>query len=378
VRRRAFLRGLGGLAAVGVAGTGGAALSGLLRPAQERADASTAGSSETSTTNASNRSSGANTNASNAARNTAKVTRRDLVQTEQADGRLSFGDTRTLSGGPQGTITALPTVGSVIDRGANLWEVDGHAGPALFFGERPMWRPLLTGVTRGEDVRQLEANLVALGFANATALGDDDKWTYATTTAVRKWQKARGLDQTGRVDTTDVIYAGAPVRVSAVKASVGDRAGSGPVLDVTGAEQIVLVKLDTSKAAVAKAGDGVKVKLEDGSTVDATIRTVGTVVHADTNGGGGTSNYVEVDIALGGRSIGYDDAPVTVAFTRSSATGVLAVPVRALLALAEGGYAVERVDSTGTELVGVQVGVFADGYVAVTGSISAGDTVVVA
>ena len=36
-------------------------------------------------------------------------------------------------------------------------------------------------------------------------------------------------------------------------------------------------------------------------------------------------------------------APVTVRLVRSSAQGVLAVPVSALLALAEGGYALERV-----------------------------------
>ena len=57
---------------------------------------------------------------------------------------------------------------------------------------------------------------------------------------------------------------------------------------------------------------------------------------------------------------------------------MLAVPVRALLALAEGGYAVERVTATGTELVPVELGAFADGYVQVTGTVAAGDTVVVA
>ncbi|HKA02679.1 MAG TPA: hypothetical protein VKD67_00070, partial [Acidimicrobiales bacterium] len=80
----------------------------------------------------------------------------------------------------------------------------------------------------------------------------------------------------------------------------------------------------------------------------------------------------------GGQSAGLDDAPVTINFTRSSAKGVLAVPVRALIALAEGGYAVERVTGTGTEFVPVKLGAFADGYVEITGSVAAGDTVVVA
>jgi hypothetical protein len=141
-------------------------------------------------------------------------------------------------------------------------------------------------------------------------------------------------------------------------------------------EQVVTVDLDTVKAAVAHQGDAVKVELDDGSSVNGTIRTVGTVVHAGANGG---NNYLDVVIALdGGRAVGLDDAPVSVHFTRSSVKGVLAVPVRALLALAEGGYAVERVTATGTELVPVTLGSYADGFVQVTGAVKDGDTVVVA
>ena len=61
-----------------------------------------------------------------------------------------------------------------------------------------------------------------------------------------------------------------------------------------------------------------------------------------------------------------------------AAEGVLAVPVEAVLALAEGGYAVEVDDGTARRLVGVELGVFADGMVEVTGELSPGDQVVVA
>jgi hypothetical protein len=60
------------------------------------------------------------------------------------------------------------------------------------------------------------------------------------------------------------------------------------------------------------------------------------------------------------------------------------VPVSALVALAEGGYALEVVsgqDATGaptTELIGVETGLFADGFVVVTGpDVEAGLEVVV-
>jgi len=56
------------------------------------------------------------------------------------------------------------------------------------------------------------------------------------------------------------------------------------------------------------------------------------------------------------------------------------VPAEALLALAEGGYAVEVPDSStlsGTRLEKVKIGEFADGWVQVTGDVKAGDQVVV-
>ncbi len=359
MNRRSFLTG-GALATVGLLGTGG--LFALTR-------GSSAGAADGSTTSTTLPPS----------TKTAKVSKRDLVQTEQVDGRVGYGDTRTIAGGPDGVITALPAEGSVIDRGATLWEVNGAPGPALLFGDKPMWRPLSSGVDKGEDVRQLEDNLVALRFADPAVLTVDDKYTSATATAVKKWQKSRGLDQTGVVETTDVVFASGPVRVAELKATVGGNGGPGTaVLDVTGSEQIVMVKLDTGKASVAKQDDPVTIKLTDGRTIDGTVRSVGTVVHTDSSGNQ-TSNYLDVVVAIAaGESAGLDDAPVTVNFTRSSATGVLAVPVRALLALAEGGYAVERVTATGTELVPVQLGAFADGYVQVTGSVADGDTVIVA
>ena len=61
------------------------------------------------------------------------------------------------------------------------------------------------------------------------------------------------------------------------------------------------------------------------------------------------------------------------------ATGVLVVPIRALVALAEGGYAVEKVSGATTQLVAVVPGAFGDGIVEITGDgIAEGDSVVVA
>jgi membrane fusion protein, multidrug efflux system len=68
-----------------------------------------------------------------------------------------------------------------------------------------------------------------------------------------------------------------------------------------------------------------------------------------------------------------------VALEKDRAEDALTVPVNALLALAEGGYAVEIVEADGsTHLVAVEPGIYADGTVEITGDeIEAGMKVVV-
>ena len=70
---------------------------------------------------------------------------------------------------------------------------------------------------------------------------------------------------------------------------------------------------------------------------------------------------------------------VEIHVSRIAEAGATAVPAAALLALAEGGYAVEVPDAaavTGTRLVRVEVGMFADGWVQITGDVAPGDQVV--
>jgi hypothetical protein len=76
---------------------------------------------------------------------------------------------------------------------------------------------------------------------------------------------------------------------------------------------------------------------------------------------------------------GLDEAPVDVEAISDSVSDVMAVPVSALVALAERGYAVEVDAGNGsTELVAVEPGFYADGLVEVTSSgLRAGDLVVV-
>jgi Putative peptidoglycan binding domain len=311
----------------------------------------------------------------------AEVTRRDLAEHEELDGTLGYGDTSQISIGATGTITALPALGSVIDRGQAVAEVDGLAVP-LLLGDRPLWRQLDADAADGVDIQELEANLVGLGFATSDTLTVDQEWTPATTAAVKDWQESLGRDQTGVVAPGDVVVLPAPVRVSAHPSAVGNPAG-GPVLEVTGTTRVVGIDLDATKQSLVGVDQAVEVVLPDNTATSGKVTSVGSVAEAgsDADGDGSPDGAtIEVLVALDDPAAGgsLDQAPVTVRVVTSVAQGVLAVPVDALLALADGSTVVERVEADGTtSQVPVETGAFADGWVEVTGDLAEGDDVVV-
>jgi hypothetical protein len=317
-----------------------------------------------------------------AAPHTQAATLKDLVERASMDGDLGYGDTRSIRSRKAGTLTAMAPAGTLVERGGGpfslswLYEVDGRAVPVLY-GTLPMWRPLTAGVDDGPDVRQLEENLVALGFADPAVMTVDDEFTSATTAAIKRWQKALGWDETGTVDPSDVTILEGPVRVAATTAVVGDELGpSAPVLDVSSPSRQVTVQASLSERELLDVGDAVEVVLPGEHSVGAHVTDIGRTATAQ--GDGAPTIKVTITLDDDAAAGDLDAAPVDVEVTEKAATGVLAVPVAALLALAEGGYGLEVLSADGTtHLVGVEVGMFADGWVEVTGDVAQGDQVVV-
>jgi hypothetical protein len=134
------------------------------------------------------------------------------------------------------------------------------------------------------------------------------------------------------------------------------------------------MSLAASKAKLVAVNDSVTIELPSGDTVDGVIAKVGDAVV-------GSDGIVTFPIDVSTEPLDLaDGVPVTVTVAIVAVENATAVPVEALLALAEGGYGLEVPDSSqpgGTRLVGVEVGEFADGWVQVTGDIAAGDQVVV-
>jgi peptidoglycan hydrolase-like protein with peptidoglycan-binding domain len=268
-------------------------------------------------------------------------------------------------------------VGGVVGRGRPLYEVDGHPVP-LWYGTRPAWRALRVGMSDGPDVRQLEANLVALSFDPDRAMTVDDHFSWATAAAVKRWQQAIGRAQSGAVALGQVVFLPGPIRVTAVAATVEAPLGAGTaVLTATSVRPVVSVALDPALQQLVRRGDRVQVVLPDGNSLPGRVAGVGRVAtqpgtgtgtgqdqgqggNGNGNGAGQATVPVTVALATPHAAANLDQAPVQVAVTTQAAKGVLAVPISALLAQPGGGYAVQVVQGGSRRLVAVRTGLFDD------------------
>ena len=304
---------------------------------------------------------------SNAKRDTATVEKRDLVDRAALDGTLGYADARPLAAGVPGTLTAIAAEGKIVERGGVLYTVNGDQTVRLLYGSVPAWRTLGVGMSDGVDVRQLEQNLDAMGYDPGTV---DKTFTSATASALKKWQRKIGVDDTGVLEQGSFVFLPGPRRIGAHDARLGDQVGPGATVTTTTATtRTVTIDLSARRQRLMKPGDRVRVELPTGRTVDGTVTDVGRVAQPleDTGvpgGGGDATITVTVTLNKGAQVDGLDEAPVDVQVATGVAKGVLAVPVPTLLARAEGGYALELADGT---LVPVETGSYADGWVEVEG-----------
>ncbi|HBW19894.1 MAG TPA: peptidoglycan-binding protein [Actinobacteria bacterium] len=309
---------------------------------------------------------------------TATVTQQSLSSQTEVDATLGYAGSYTVTGQGQGTITWLPAAGQVIGEGGVLFRTDNAVPVFLLYGTVPAWRALSEGLT-GQDVAQLNRDLVRMGYATAAEMGPVSGWDYfsaETAYALELLQTHLGLPVTGSLPVGQAVFEPAALRVATVSASLGSPAG-GPVFTATTTTPVVTVGLSADQQTEVKAGDQVTITLPDGSTTPGRVTSVGSVAS-----GSGSSATVPVLVALSDPRAagGLDQAPVEVAITTGSVSKALVVPVDALLARPSGGYAVEVTGSGGHHLVPVTPGLFDDaaGLVQVTGpGLAAGQRVVV-
>jgi hypothetical protein len=341
--------------------------------------------------------------------NTATVEKRTLSATVSQPGTLTYrarsdGSPYPVLNEASGSYTRLPAVGQVIGQGGVLYRVNDNP-VVLLYGSTPAFRTFSAGGS-GPDVAELNKDLVALHYATSAELNPTSEYFgAATVTALEKLQAALGVSQTGTLTRGQAVFQPTALRVTSVSAPLGGSARPGQtVMQGTSTAREVQVALDASQQTEVAVGDKVSVTLPSNRTTPGVVSSVGAVATCpSSSGSGGPSSSsaapgrdtcssgssgsatptitVEVtpsDPAATGK---WDQAPVQVGITTASVHGALVVPVTALLAQSDGGYAVEVVHAGArNHLVPVSLGLFddADGLVQVTGSrLAAGQEMVV-
>lgn len=308
------------------------------------------------------------------------VERRDLTESQSVNGSIGFGPTRPLQAQGEGIVTEAPEPGDVLRPGDVAARI-AQRPIALVQGDTPMYRELRRvrsgerddageklGEQFGDDVKQLQRYLIGAGLDNDGALTADGIFGKETERAVKEWQRYVGHPATGRVDRTQIVFIPGPVRVERAP-SVGEPFED---LTVSGIDAVATVSVGSKQRSFFSEGAAVEVELAS-STVAGTIRDVERIVGDD----GSAQFRVRVslgdDAASNGVEAG-DSAKVTA--SRTVAENALTVPVRALVALAEGGWAVQVNAPTGPVLTGVELGAVVDGLAEISG-VEDGTTIVV-
>ncbi len=317
------------------------------------------------------------------------VARQDLSSQTELSATLGYAGDCSVVDQAQGILTALPGIGQVVSQGQALYGLNG-APVVLLYGSTPAYRALSEGL-KGEDVAELNSDLVALGYATTTQLpAGSDEFTWWTKFGIEKLQAALGVTQTGVLTLGQTVFVPSAIRVTSLSAALGVAAQPGqPLVQATSTTRQVSIALDASQQSEVAVGDRVTITLPNNQTTAGVISSLGKVATTPASGTqgsvSGSSSTPTVTVLVNPTDPAatgtWDQAPVNVTITTGTVSNVFVVPVDALLAQTGGGYAVEVVDAEGIHhLVPVTLGLFddADGLVQVGGSeLVAGQRVVV-
>jgi hypothetical protein len=295
---------------------------------------------------------------------TVAIRKMDIADSKSFPGTLGHGGAQPVKGAGGGLVTKLPQVGDTAERGKALYSVNGLPVP-VFFGATPMFRKLDAPTLTGLDVAMVADNLVALGYRVGTRAKDPAKavFTPELADALKRWKVKAGLADTPTLDVGEVVVLAGPSRVAGVSAQLGDPA-AGPLISVTGTTKAVTIPVDATDVGTIKVGLAVSIVRPDGQEVPGKVTAVGTIAVDDKQAQG----PAKIDVTAtpdDAQALGdLESAPVTVKITTATHPGVFVVPIGALVALREGGYAVQLPEGG---LKAVKTGMFARDLVEISG-----------
>lgn len=194
-----------------------------------------------------------------------------------AFGELAYGPPVVIDAPTAGTLATIGVVGDARGRGETLAAIDGQPVIAMF-GSAPFDGVLEPGVA-GAQVRQLQANLVALGVVTPDDLPVTGEYDRDTARAVEAWETTLGLEPTGVVPAGRLLAMPGPgvfdgALPAETQVAAGDPVGS--------------LEVATAHTDVVQPGSGtVSGLLTPGTAIahgDVVMQLDGTPVVAVTNG----------------------------------------------------------------------------------------------
>jgi peptidoglycan hydrolase-like protein with peptidoglycan-binding domain len=310
---------------------------------------------------------------------TAAVERGTISATDELEGTLEYAEPYSVRSSAEGVVTWLFPQNKTVKQGDRLYRINEEP-VILLYGAVPTYRDLGPGDS-GKDVKQLEQNLVKLGYKGFTV---DDDYSSATADAVREWQDDIGAEETGRVARGAVVFVPGGRRVDALRVGVGDAVRPGqPILDITATGQTVSLEVGVEDRDLVDIGTSVMIVLPDDKEVAGRVTSMVVEEVPDEAAAGGEGTPTTIAVAQAkitpAKRVPDELVGVTVKVVVAIAErkDVLLVPVNALLALAEGKYGLEVVGEGGSRsIVPVTTGLFADGKVEVKGDGLAEGTIV--
>ena len=164
-----------------------------------------------------------------------------------------------------GVVTGVAVApGDEVSQGAVLYRVNERP-VVVAQGDVPAFRAIGAGV-EGADVAQLQGMLATLGFYRGVG---DGRAGAGTVAAVKAWQKASGVPQTGVVDAGDVIFVPSlPTRVSLdgeVIARGKSVAGGEEVVRALPASPVFTVPVTDGQAGMMPTGTRVEITSPEGA-----------------------------------------------------------------------------------------------------------------
>jgi peptidoglycan hydrolase-like protein with peptidoglycan-binding domain len=311
-----------------------------------------------------------------------------MVRAEVADGERALAAAnrdlaarRHAETGSGTTVTDLPATGTTVAQGEPLYALDGRP-TVLLLGTTPAFRALREGDT-GPDVAQLQSNLVALGFGGTPAIRTDGTFDHATTLAVERWQTDRHVQANGVVRLGDVVVLPAAVRIGASHVAIGGGVQPGsPMLDLASVDEVVRLELDPVLGGSVEPGDEIRFSTPDGKDIEGSVTSVGAPTITEPEGQNGPPGRLVVVViatpADPAALAALDGAVLSADVTTGTAPDALAVPVKALVVLADGTFGVEIATAGTTHFIRVTPGIYDRTMVEIEAAqIAPGDQVVV-